>query len=230
MIKHLWQGKQLYTVYAHLATIDVELGAQVVEGQKIATMGSTGNSTGPHLHFQIDTNEGEHPYFPKGCGGTISEVVNEGKCRDQIRKNTLDPILFLETEGKLFLAEQQKEESQTSAFVSPYTLRFQLEKTIFMLGESVNLQLSGVEESFLVEALHFEAPSMEVFPKQLSYLGKGRKVLLTPKTIGLHQLHIRSGSRKIKTFSLFVLDEQLKAKLEQKVSEIPALQQILDQL
>lgn len=233
VIKHLWQGKQLYTVYAHLESIKVAVGAQVAEGQQIATMGSSWNSTGPHLHFQIDINEGEHPYFPKGCGGTISEVVNEGKCRDQIRKNTLDPILFLETEGKLFLAEQQKEWSQISAFLSPYALDFSLEKSVLMLGAATSLQISsalGSEENFLAEELRFEASNMEIFPKQLSYLGTGRIVHLRPQNPGLHQLHIRSGSHKIKTLSLFVLDEQLKAKLEQKTSEIPALQVILDQL
>ena len=42
-----------YTIYAHLAKLSVKEGEIVSIGQKIGTMGSTGLSTGPHLHFGI---------------------------------------------------------------------------------------------------------------------------------------------------------------------------------
>lgn len=41
------------TLYAHLDTIFVEVGDVVAQGQVLGTVGSTGNSTGPHLHFEI---------------------------------------------------------------------------------------------------------------------------------------------------------------------------------
>src|SRR5262249_21958663 len=46
-------GAGVYSTYADLQTIEVEVGASVKAGQLIARVGTTGFSTGPHLHWEV---------------------------------------------------------------------------------------------------------------------------------------------------------------------------------
>jgi len=65
VIKHNVDGKTVYTMYGHLkrhSTL-VSEGQTVKSGQPIATMGNTGNSTAPHLHFAIVNNPSNGAYY-----------------------------------------------------------------------------------------------------------------------------------------------------------------------
>ncbi len=50
------QGAVVETWYAHQSKVDVKKGDTVKAGQRIGRVGSTGNSTGPHLHFEVTIN------------------------------------------------------------------------------------------------------------------------------------------------------------------------------
>ena len=47
------QNQDIITLYAHCKKILVNVGDEILQGQDIAEVGSSGNSTGPHLHFEI---------------------------------------------------------------------------------------------------------------------------------------------------------------------------------
>ncbi len=66
----------LQTLYGHLRQIDVEKGERVNSGQLIGLMGSSGRSTGPHLHYEIIEN-GEYN-DPEKFVNTDDEEENHG--------------------------------------------------------------------------------------------------------------------------------------------------------
>jgi len=55
-IKSMWAGKNIFLYYMHLTRPLVNKNNNVSAGQPIAISGNTGNSTGPHLHFEIRMN------------------------------------------------------------------------------------------------------------------------------------------------------------------------------
>lgn len=58
----------LWTIYGHLSSISVNCGQSVAQGQVIGATGSTGNSSGPHLHFEVRVPAGNQwvPANPTG--------------------------------------------------------------------------------------------------------------------------------------------------------------------
>jgi murein DD-endopeptidase MepM/ murein hydrolase activator NlpD len=66
-------GGGIMTLYGHLLETDVRVGDHVVRGQRVGLEGTSGMSTGPHLHFELRVNDqvtDPMPYLPPMNGQT----------------------------------------------------------------------------------------------------------------------------------------------------------------
>lgn len=72
MIAHQLNGKTYTTVYAHMSSLNAHAGQRVSQGQQIGALGSTGNSTGPHLHFEIHV--GGYSYSASGPANSVNPM------------------------------------------------------------------------------------------------------------------------------------------------------------
>lgn len=86
----------MYTLYAHLESVNVRINQRVNQGQVIGRMGNTGASYGSHLHFEVfnsnNARVNPEPYLDKdldgktGCTGTIIYQVFDGKWEQEVHK------------------------------------------------------------------------------------------------------------------------------------------------
>lgn len=64
IVTHIVNGNTFATLYGHLSNVNVSSGQVVSQGQQIGGIGHTGDSTGPHLHFEIHPGGYKNPANP----------------------------------------------------------------------------------------------------------------------------------------------------------------------
>lgn len=69
----LVHGDGMTTFYAHMSSVNVKIGQVVSKGETLGGVGSTGWSTGNHLHFEVRING--TPYDPRGWFGGPSGAI-----------------------------------------------------------------------------------------------------------------------------------------------------------
>ncbi len=79
MIDHGYdnQGRNIVTLYAHASALHVSYGQTVTKGQHISNIGTTGNVTGPHLHFEVRVNGTAVDPIANGYISTSGIIVDE---------------------------------------------------------------------------------------------------------------------------------------------------------
>jgi murein DD-endopeptidase MepM/ murein hydrolase activator NlpD len=109
-----YQGQMVYSVYAHMDSTTVVQGQRVETGDVIGVVGETGETTGPHLHFEVRL--GDNRYFgsrnpelwiapPQGWGVLVGRVMNFNgtliqRLMVELRDNRTNHYYYVHTYGE----------------------------------------------------------------------------------------------------------------------------------
>ncbi len=88
VIEHHLDNAVYFSIYGHMGNVTVSPGEDVVAGQTIAYVGLTGESASPHVHLQIDRDDGVRPHLPYRASLPVTNPAEAIW--------TVNPILFIQ--------------------------------------------------------------------------------------------------------------------------------------
>jgi murein DD-endopeptidase MepM/ murein hydrolase activator NlpD len=150
-VKH---NNQIETVYAHLKARLVNTGDRVNAGQQLGEMGSTGDSSGVHLHFEVHLNEwtvdkrnAVNPVLALGEVKVGQEVAVEKEKKESSVLEAVAKTRLYEGHGKTYDAEKQSESVVLGAekVESHLTHTVQTGETLSTIAEKYNVSIHAIK-------------------------------------------------------------------------------------
>ncbi|SHS37221.1 peptidase M23B [Mycobacteroides abscessus subsp. abscessus] len=152
-VKH---QNNIETVYAHLKARFVNAGDTVTAGQQLGEMGSTGDSSGVHLHFEVHLNEwtvdkrnAVNPVLALGDIKVGQEVVVQKREDDSSVLETVAKTRLYEGHGKTYVAKEESESVVLSAekVESNFTHTVKMGETLSSIAEKYNISIHAIKSA-----------------------------------------------------------------------------------
>ncbi len=156
----------VYSSYSHLSNRNVNVGDIVKKDEQIGKVGSTGNSTTAHIHFQIDKKDAPFfPYWPfsmsdaRAAGYNFTSAVNAGFGKENGLRYTINPFTFIhKNQGTLSThaaattpipTPVPTKESTPAPTIAPQLSGFKLETSPskILSGEKIKLTILAADEN-----------------------------------------------------------------------------------
>jgi len=226
-IKHVINNKLVYSSYSHLSEILVESGQKVWEGIQVAKLGDTWNSTGPHLHFQVEINDNNnHPFFYENCIWEISEIVNEARCQKQMYDNTVDPILFIEKKWNLYIAKDKlsnKDNNDINQIIYSGFAGWIVDKNSII--KVALLKKTNTDQMIILSGaikITYNKDIVKVLPDSFQLI-PNRNIMIIHQKPGITMIDIKYWNKLIKRIPVIVADELFLQKIKLALTKNPNL-------
>jgi murein DD-endopeptidase MepM/ murein hydrolase activator NlpD len=152
-VKH---QNNIETVYAHLKARLVNAGDTVTAGQQLGEMGSTGDSSGVHLHFEVHLNEwtvdkrnAVNPVLALGEVKVGQEVAVQKEGKGSSVLEAVAKTRLYEGHGKTYQTKEESESVVLSAekVESTITHTVQIGETLSSIAEKYNININAIKSA-----------------------------------------------------------------------------------
>lgn len=185
----------LYSGYAHLSEVSVNVGDVITKDQIIGKSGNSGTSTTPHLHFQIDRSSAPwHPWWPfnsaqsAAAGLSFFESINAGLGKEEALKNTVNPMMWVQKNLNTSTAPvtdnnaPATDTSNNTPITSAAAFEITADENEYFVGDQANLTIKALDENGKIIS-NYDSASL--------------KISSTDKTISIPNANFANGQAKI---------------------------------